>query len=177
MEIKNRLLKKRYQKTLKFVDSVISKDDRILDLGTRNLFSEYLEENGYTVENTGGEDLDNDYSLYAETGADVVTAFEIFEHLLAPYNILRSLKQKKLIASVPLRLWFAEAYWNTGDDWDKHYHEFEIKQFNLLLDRSGWKIIRFETWTSADWRNLGIRPLLRHFYPRYYIVYCERKDI
>ncbi len=174
MEIKNRSLLNRYNRTFSFLEKVVTKDDIILDLGIRNLFSEFLEEKGYHVENTKGEDLDLEYQDYINFEADVVTAFEIFEHMLAPYNILRNLKQDKLIASVPLKLWFAEAYWNVKDDRDKHYHEFEIKQFNFLLEKSGWKILRSETWKSADWRKPGIRPLLRHLYPRYYIVYCER---
>jgi hypothetical protein len=168
------LLDRRYKRTLRFIEQVVNKESRILDLGTRNDFSEFLEKEGYNIDNTKGEDLDLDYSRYTDYQADVITAFEIFEHLLAPYNILRALKQPRLIASVPLKLWFAPAYWNEKDEWDRHYHEFEIKQFNFLLEKSGWKIIKSETWKSAHWMNLGIRPLLRHFYPRYYIVYCER---
>jgi len=105
-----------------------------------------------------------------------VTAFEIFEHLLAPYNILKELKCNKLIASIPLKLWFARAYWNESDDWDKHYHEFEPKQFQFLLEKTGWKIKDSEFWTSPDQNKIGVRPLLRYFYPRYYIVYCERNE-
>ena len=80
----------------------------------------------------------------------------------------------KLIASVPLKLWFAEAYWNESDDWDKHYHEFEKKQFNFLLEKTGWKVKDSELWTSPGTNKLGFRTLLRYFTPRYYIVYCER---
>ena len=50
---------------------------------------------------------------------DLITSFEIFEHMLAPFNILRELKTDKLIASVPLKLWFTDAYWNDNNDWDK----------------------------------------------------------
>mgnify|MGYP001500088977 FL=1 len=103
-----------------------------------------------------------------------MTAFEIFEHLFAPYNILKEFKSNKLVASVPLKLWFAQAYWNENDDWDKHYHEFEPKQFQFLLEKTGWKIMDYEMWTSPDPNKIGIRPLLRYFYPRYFIVYCER---
>ena len=94
--------------------------------------------------------------------------------MLAPFNILKSISSKSLIASVPLKLWFSSAYWNENDDWDKHYHEFEPKQFKFLLEKSGWIIKDFELWTSPDNSKIGIRPLLRNFYKRYYIVYCER---
>lgn len=167
-------LKNRYAKTLSFVQKHLNSENKILDLGTDNPFSQLLRTEGFNVENTKGEDLDIDFGVYTKTECDVVTAFEIFEHLLAPYNILRSIESNKLIASVPLKLWFASAYWNENDDWDKHYHEFEIKQFDFLLEKAGWKVKDSETWTSASWKKIGIRPLLRHFTPRYYIVYAER---
>jgi hypothetical protein len=31
-----------------------------------------------------------------------------------------------------------------------------------------------QLWTSPDPNKIGLRPLLRYFTPRYYIVYCER---
>ena len=147
---------------------------KLLDLGTENPFTPQLKAAGYSVSNTQGENLDDDFKKIAQTACDCVTAFEIFEHLLAPYNILKELKCNKLIASIPLKLWFATAYWNESDDWDKHFHEFEPKQFQFLLEKTGWKIKDSEFWTSPDQNKLGIRPLLRYFYPRYYIVYCER---
>ena len=148
----------------------------LLDLGTENPFTPQLKAAGYSVSNTQGENLDDDFKKIAQTACDCVTAFEIFEHLLAPYNILKELKCNKLIASIPLKLWFAKAYWNETDDWDKHYNEFEPKQFQFLLEKTGWKIKDFEFWTSPDQNKIGLRPLLRYFYPRYYIVYCERNE-
>ena len=94
--------------------------------------------------------------------------------MLAPFNLLNSVKNKKLIASIPLKLWFANAYWNEKDDWDKHYHEFEPKQFEYLLRRSNWKIEKSEKWKSYDPKKIGIRPILRRLHNRYYIVYCEK---
>jgi hypothetical protein len=46
-----------------------------------------MEEN-YVVKNTNGEDLDNQTALQTESYT-VFTAFEIFEHLLNPYTILK----------------------------------------------------------------------------------------
>ena len=165
---------KRYKKTLAFVNKHIPENSKILDLGTPNPFSAILKEKGFNVTNTNGENLDIEYSKYTNTDADFITSFEIFEHMLAPFNILNELKTDKLIASVPLKLWFASAYWNEKDDWDKHYHEFEIKQFKFLLEKTGWKIKDSEVWTNGNWKQIGFRPFLRHFTPRYYIVYCER---
>ena len=125
---------KRFKHTLEFLQKHISTDQSILDLGVENPFSKIMKENGYQVENTTGEDLDLDFSAALTTKADVVTAFEIFEHLLAPYNILSQIRTDKLVASIPLRLWFSSAYKSKTDPWDRHYHEFEDWQF----DGKGW---------------------------------------
>ncbi len=166
---------KRYKHTLDFLKKHISTDQTIFDLGVENPFSEIMKEGGYTVLNTKGEDLDVDFSSVDDSKADVVTAFEIFEHLLAPFNVLSEIKSNKLVASIPLRLWFASAYKSKTDPWDRHYHEFEDWQFDWLLQKSGWEIMDRAKWTNPV-KKIGFRPLLRLFTPRYYIVYAERKD-
>jgi hypothetical protein len=172
-----RLDEKRINRTLLFLSKHISPNSKVLDLGTTNKLSQRIAAMGHSVINTKGENLDVDYENYINKDVDVVTSFEIFEHMLAPFNILRNLKTDKLITSVPLKLWFSSAYWNEEDDWDKHYHEFEVKQFEFLLQKTGWKIIDSEKWTSGNWSKIGIRPILRNFTPRYYIAYCERIKI
>ncbi|MCX2681141.1 methyltransferase [Galbibacter sp. EGI 63066] len=165
---------KRYKKTIEFLESSLPQPAKILDLGVENPFSKIMKERGYEVTNTQGEDLDLDTTAVAQTDADVVTAFEIFEHLIAPYNTLKAIKSDKLIASVPLRLWFSRAYRSKTDIWDRHYHEFEDWQFDWLLEKAGWEIKKRDKWTNPV-KKIGIRPLLRYFTPRYYIVYAERK--
>jgi hypothetical protein len=147
----------------------------ILDLGVRNPFSEIMEENGYTVINTQGEDLDLVPEIVKEHNVEAVTAFEIFEHLIAPFNVLRAIEAKHLIATVPLDLWFSKAYRSKTDKWDRHYHEFEDWQFDWLLEKSGWKILKTEKWTNPV-KKLGIRPILRSFTPRYYAVHAQRES-
>ncbi|MEL6916948.1 MAG: methyltransferase [Bacteroidota bacterium] len=165
---------KRFQHTLTFLKKHIPQDKSILDLGIENPFSDIMKEHGYTVENTKGEDLDIDFSTISRSNVEVVTAFEIFEHLLAPFNVLREINAEKLVASIPLRLWFSPAYRSKTDPWDRHYHEFEDWQFNWLLEKAGWEIKDCQKWTNPV-KKIGIRPLLRSFTPRYYIVYAERK--
>ncbi len=165
--------RKRHEKTIAFLEKHIAKNDSILDLGVESNLSRKMRESGYNVLNTQGENLDDNYHKYLDCKVEVVTAFEIFEHMLAPFNILSQIKAEKLVVSVPLKLWFANAYWNDQDEWDKHYHEFERRQLDLLLKRTNWKIMDSQQWVSAEWK-LGIRPILRRFFPRYYIVYCER---
>ncbi|ULC60186.1 methyltransferase [Flaviramulus sp. BrNp1-15] len=164
---------KRFKHTIQFLQKHISTSETILDLGVENPFTTIMQEHGYTVENTKGEDLDVDTSNIKNSGVDVVTAFEIFEHLLSPFTVLKSIKSDKLVASVPLKLWFSSAYRSKTDMLDRHYHEFEDWQFDWLLEKTGWKIIDSEKWTNPT-KKIGIRPILRRFTPRYYIVYAER---
>ena len=164
---------KRYKLTFQFLEKHISKSETILDLGVENPFTKILKANGFSVENTKGEDLDLDTSTIENSDATVVTAFEIFEHLLSPCTVLKSIKANKLVISVPLRLWFSSAYRRKTDMWDRHYHEFEDWQLDWLLEKTGWEIIDRQKWTNPT-KKLGIRPILRWFTPRYYIVYAER---
>jgi hypothetical protein len=60
-----------------------------------------MEENGYVVKNTNGEDLDNNQTALQTESYTVFTAFEIFEHLLNPYTILENVKCDKLLISIP----------------------------------------------------------------------------
>ncbi|NNC44967.1 MAG: methyltransferase, partial [Winogradskyella sp.] len=164
---------KRFRITIQFLKSHITPEESILDLGVPNPLSKLMLKEGYKVENTNGEDLDTDHRSLLNSEADVVTAFEIFEHLLSPFEVLRSIKSKKLVLSVPLRLWFASAYQSKTDPRDRHFHEFETWQLDWLLEKSGWKIKDSKTFTNPT-KKIGLRPLLRWFVPRYYIVYAER---
>lgn len=166
---------KRFEHTLAFLQRHISTKESILDLGVENPFSKMMVENDYCVENTKGEDLDLDFTSVKNSTAKVVTAFEIFEHLLAPFNVLREIKAEKLVASVPLKLWFSPAYRSKTDAWDRHYHEFEDWQFDWLLEKSGWTIKDRMKFTNPIGK-IGARPLLRSFTPRYYLVYAERNS-
>jgi hypothetical protein len=164
---------KRFRHTIQFLEKHIPKNGTILDLGVVNPFTEIMIEHGYKVENTTGEDLDFDTSTIEKSNASVVTAFEIFEHLLSPFSVLQAIKADKLVASVPLKLWFSSAYRSKTDMLDRHYHEFEDWQFDWLLEKAGWNILDRKKWTNPT-KKIGIRPLLRWFTPRYYIVYAER---
>ncbi|MDO6760889.1 methyltransferase [Tamlana sp. 2_MG-2023] len=164
---------KRFKHTIEFLEKHINTSESILDLGVVNPFSKIMKAHGYQVENTKGEDLDTDTSNIINSEAEVITAFEIFEHLLSPFTVLKAIKSDKLVASIPLKLWFSSAYRSKTDMLDRHYHEFEDWQFDWLLEKAGWKIIDRQKWTNPT-KKIGIRPILRWFTPRYYIVYAER---
>jgi hypothetical protein len=164
---------KRFKLTLEFLQKHIKTSETILDLGVENPFSKIMKEAGYSVKNTTGEDLDLDQNVLKTDTQDVVTAFEIFEHLLNPFTILNEIKSDKLLISIPMRLWFSPAYRSKTDMWDRHYHEFEDWQLDWLLEKTGWKIIDRQKWTKPV-KKFGLRPFLRSFTNRYYIVYAEK---
>jgi hypothetical protein len=164
---------KRFRYTLDFLKKHISTSETVLDLGVPNPFSKIMTENGFNVLNTIGEDIDVDQTALKVEEYEVVTAFEIFEHLLNPYTVLKEIKSKKILISIPLRLWFSPAYRSKFDMWDRHYHEFEDWQLDWLLEKTGWKIIDREKFTHPV-KKIGFRPLLRLFTPRYYMVYAEK---
>jgi hypothetical protein len=166
---------RRIEKTIAFLKKNVPPPVNILDLGVQNLMSEHVKKAGYQVKNTMGEDLDTDYEHLKDETFDLITAFEILEHLVAPYNLLSSLKNgQQLIATVPLQVWFRKAHWNPDDPWDRHFHEFEPRQFNWLLEKAGWQIIDSELWKIPAGRINGIRPLLRFFVPTFYAVYARK---
>jgi len=159
----------RFKETLKFLKKYVGRSEEILDLGVDNELANYLRCHFSNIKNTKGENLDFNYKKYLNS--KVTVAFEIFEHMLAPYNILKELKGE-LVCSVPLKVWFASAYWNKKEKWGMHYHEFEIKQFNYLLESTGWKIIDVKIMRKPDKLRMGIRPLLRFIWNSYYFVYA-----
>ena len=60
----------------------------VFDLGVRNPFSEIMKQNNYKVYNTSGEDLDDNYELEIPDDVDLVTGFEILEHLMTHQKLL-----------------------------------------------------------------------------------------
>lgn len=163
----------RFERTLAFVRRTLPPPASLLDLGPPNPLAERLRAAGYAVAHTEG-DLDLEPER-AAAEADAVTAFEILEHLVNPFGVLRALRAPRLFATVPLRLWFASAYRHPTDPYDRHFHEFEPWQFDWLLEKAGWRIVRTERWTPArQGLPLGLRPLLRRVTPRWYAVEAVR---
>ena len=165
-------LRRRYHRTLEFMSETTSGDESIVDIGAPNPFSEILSEVGYSVQNTDF-DLDREPGKMSDYKADIATSFEVFEHLLNPLSVLENIKAERLFTSIPMRLWFSPAYRNPKDKWDNHFHEFEDWQFEWLLEHAGWNIIRKDKWSSPV-KAIGLRPLLRKFTPRYFIVEARR---
>ncbi|MCF7814081.1 MAG: class I SAM-dependent methyltransferase [Candidatus Cloacimonetes bacterium] len=165
---------KRFEKSLNFLLKHEPPPKRILDLGSINPLSHLMQQEGYDVLNTpAGIDLDLNCEILQNYDYDLFTAFEIFEHLVNPFSILKAIKSEKMILSVPLKLWFAKSYWSDTNPYDRHYHEFEPRQLEMLLRKADWKILQQEKWVSVS-NKIGIRPLLRRLTFRHMIVYCEK---
>ncbi len=160
---KNHAYLTRLSNTKSLMLKYVSKDSKILDLGPDNSLRTELKKIGFAIEGTGTQNLD---SNWITPPSDVVTAFEIIEHLRNPYVVLKSIQAKKLILSVPLNVWFSKPYWNDSDPFSTHFHEFYPKQIKSLLDVTGWNVIHEEKW---KWKKspLKPRPLLRRFGPWY----------
>ena len=167
------LPQKRYHNTLKMLKSVCPPPSSVFDLGVENPFSEIMKQNNYKVYNTSGEDLDENPNIKIPKDIDIVTGFEILEHLVSPFPLLKNIEAKRIFLTVPINLWFAKAYRSKTDLLDRHYHEFEPWQFDWLLEKAGWKIIKKEMWKNPS-NKIGIRPFLRNITNRYYAVYAER---
>ncbi|MFP3860306.1 MAG: hypothetical protein ACLFUW_05745 [Bacteroidales bacterium] len=163
--------KKRYEISKKFLEKHINRNEIILDLGEERGLSYYLKKEGFQLVKTNC-DLDIEYNFVKNY--NVITAFEIFEHMFAPFNLL-NIASGKLVASVPLRLWFAKEHWTENNPLRCHYHEFSRRQFDLLLHRTGWEIKDKMSFKAFNPYKIGVRPILRKIYPRYYIVYAEKQ--
>ena len=164
----------RFNNTIKFIKKTLPKNSNILDIGVHNRLSERMINEGYNIANTNGDDLDLFPINHKTENFDAITAFEILEHLLSPFELLRSIKSKKLYASVPLNLWYSKAYRHPNDERAWHFHEFEDWQFDWLLKKSGWKVIRREKWVNPSFIP-GIRTILRNITKRYYVIEAIRE--
>ncbi len=164
----------RYKRTINFMKESLPPPAHLLDLGEENRLSTLLSDMGYIVQNTQG-DLDLHPEIVKNNNVDAVTAFEILEHLIAPFNVIRSINAPRLFATVPLNLWFSKAHYNKDDPWDRHFHEFEEWQFDALLEKAGWIIIRRDKWNNPVIKP-GFRPILRLFTPHYYAVEAVREE-
>ncbi len=157
----------RWRKTLEFLQgSSLSAIPlaRGLDLGDRTPYTAVLEQHfGCPFENTT-VDLD----LEALSGSfEVVTAFEVLEHLFNPLHAL--LEIKRLLAGKEARLFVSMPLWKppflASPD---HFHEMTRRSARSLFMRAGFAVLR-----NAEFRIrhplfylTGVKPLLRAWYEK-----------
>ena len=92
--------KNRYDKTIKMLKTILKPGNTIFDLGVRNPFSEIMEKEGYKVINTKGQDLDDKFDILIPKEVDLVTGFEILEHLVSPYPLLKNINCNRILSNI-----------------------------------------------------------------------------
>ena len=152
----------RWDKTLEFM-GMSQKFKSALDIGDRTGLTEMME-NEYSIsfDNTKG-DLD---SLELKGKYDLVTSFEVLEHLFNPLFNLVQIKNilnpnGRLILSTPLAK--PRILWS-----EEHFHEMSKNSIQALFEAAGLKVLRenhFRVYPVTFYFK-GIRPLLRLIYDK-----------
>ncbi len=165
----------RLKRTQNLLSHYLKKDTKVLDLGPDNLMRRKLVHHfGNQFNGTGTLDLNRNYSEIECVSEDLITSFEVFEHLFNLFPVLKRLRKfnRPMICSVPLRFPLSKQYW-TEEYHDRHYNEFESNQIRWILSESGFKIVKEEYW-FLDWNVQGVRPFLRSFLlPSWIALVCE----
>ena len=152
----------RWSKTLDFIGTC-DKVKSGLDIGDRTSFTLELEKVFGCVFKNTNIDLDTD-RIKGEY--DVITAFEIIEHLYNPLHCLEQIR-KALIANGRLYLStpLGKPYllWAPG-----HFHEIHRERLYSLFKRAQFRIIRQNTFRihPAYFYLTGFRPLLRGIFEK-----------
>ena len=156
----------RWEKTLAF----LNKEKNVntgLDIGDRTPFTDQLEKYfNCTFDNTN-IDLDEEHL----TGKyDIITAFEIIEHLFNPLHLLLEIKS---ILNEGGTLYVSTPKWKPYFLWsNEHFHEMGYDRLHSLIDRAGFCIIREkQIRIQPIWFYFtGIRPILRFIFERHLIL-------
>jgi SAM-dependent methyltransferase len=152
----------RWSKTLDFIGTC-DKVKSGLDIGDRTSFTLELEKVFGCVFKNTNIDLDTD-RIKGEY--DVITAFEIIEHLYNPLHFLEQIRKAliangRLYLSTPLGKPFF--LWAPG-----HFHEIHRERLYSLFKRAQFRIIRQNTFRihPAYFYLTGFRPLLRGIFEK-----------
>ena len=152
----------RWSKTLDFIGTC-DKVKSGLDIGDRTSFTLELEKVFGCVFKNTNIDLDTD-RIKGEY--DVITAFEIIEHLYNPLHCLEQIRKAliangRLYLSTPLGKPFF--LWAPG-----HFHEIHRERLYSLFKRAQFRIIRQNTFRihPAYFYLTGFRPLLRGIFEK-----------
>ena len=159
-------IRKRINKTIKYLDDRISYGTPILDVGQENYLSKAMSATFKTVvDNTDG-DLDSDFYIVNDGERyyyDVIVYSHTIEHQFSPLHTLKLLKYHlsedgRIYIFAPSGITF-KFLWGKG-----HYHEIDEYRMRLLIKRAGLKLIsvtRQRVYGSWWHYLLGIRPLMR----------------
>ena len=155
----------RWEKTRVFLNNY--KANTGLDIGDRTPFTDQLE----YVFNCSFENTTFDLDEGKLEGEyDIVTAFEIIEHLFNPLHLLTEIAGilkdgGKLYLSTPK----GKPYFLWSED---HFHEMNEKSILALIERAGFRVIRKEEIRIYPFKFYftGIRPLLRFIFEKHLLL-------
>jgi SAM-dependent methyltransferase len=151
-----------FNKTFEIIDSIGGLKGDVLDIGSRNLLTEMLEERyKINIDSTFG-DLDLQFKCFKQK-YDFIHYNNVIEHQFNPlYTLLEIGKHLKkggiLILGTPLKpnwITFAKC----------HFHEFNKYQYNKLIVRSGFMKIK-EMHYYKQFSIKGVRLFFASFYKR-----------
>lgn len=152
----------RWKKTITFL-KVVPDASRGLDIGQRSSFTTQLESFFDCPFDTTKVDLD----VEPLAGRyDVVTCFEIIEHLFNPLHLLLQIRKVMPPAG---RLYLSTPSGKPHFLWSSsHYHEMLFRSIKALFDRAGFSILRKQKITTFPWWFYfkGVRPLMRAVFER-----------
>ena len=159
----------RWGKTMAFLAPAESAI-RGLDIGDRTPFTSELESFFGCPFDSTTVDLDVDILVGRY---DIVTCFEVIEHLFNPLHCL--LQIKKVLASDG-KLYLSTPRYKPHVIWDpQHFHEMSSRSIGGLFDRAGFTILRQKVITNLPWwfYLTGVRPLLRGLFDRIWLFELE----
>ena len=159
-------VKIRWRKTLEFLNEEKTINSA-LDIGERTPFTEKLESFfDCPFSNTKIDlDIENLKGQY-----DIITAFEIIEHLFNPLHFLMEIRSVlkdggTLYLSTPK----GKPYFLWSDD---HFHEIGFVRLQSLIDRAGLRIICMKEIRiqPITFYFTGIRPMLRFIFEKHLLI-------
>ena len=140
--------------------------NKVLDIGSRNLFTKEIESVfNIKIDNTTG---DLDYELVtmswdgqSQKGYDLVICSHIIEHLMNPLLMVENIKKVmtdngNLVIAYPVR-WTKE--------WHRHFHEIPKRDMWNLIAKAKMKVVYWEEHNAHKNFPLyfGVRPYIRHW--------------
>ena len=163
----------RWRKTIEFMKGY---PFMTLDIGDRSVMTEKLE----TLYDVGFDntniDLDiEDLSTSFAFDYDLITCFEVLEHL---FNPLHCLLQMKWVLAPDGRIYISTPRYKPHFLWGNHFHEMSEKSILALFERAGLRVVRRKTIFIMPWRSLltGFRPWLRLIFDRGYLFELVKGD-
>jgi len=153
---------RRWEKTLELLPN-LDHVGRVLDLGDRTRLTELLEKKWKCQITNSNGDLD---IIKLSGEYDVVTSFEVIEHLFNPlYNLLQVRKVLKPGGRLFLTTPLGKPYFLWSP---QHFHEMHWERLASLLGRADYQIQQKNVFRLHPWwfYFTGLRPFLRLFFDR-----------